>query len=75
MDYIRTEVDGQLAITQSSEFLLFPSCLYGFQSLFQAINSEDHRRQRPRSPGVPSMCATESLMFPRKTAPAPAGAG
>jgi transposase len=32
MDYIRTEADGQLAITQSSEFLLFPSCLYGFHN-------------------------------------------
>ena len=32
MDYIRTEADGQLAFTQSTEFLFLPSCLYGFQN-------------------------------------------
>ena len=32
MDYIRTETDGQLAITQSTEYLLIPSCLYGFHN-------------------------------------------
>ena len=32
MDYIRTEADGQLAITQSTEYLLLPSCLYGFHN-------------------------------------------
>ncbi len=30
MDYIRTEANGQLAITQSVDFLKIPSCLYGF---------------------------------------------
>ena len=30
MDYIRTEADGQLTLTQSTEFLILPSCLYGF---------------------------------------------
>ena len=32
MDYIRTEADGQLTLTQSTEFLLLPSCLYGFNN-------------------------------------------
>ena len=32
MDYIRTEADGQLALTQSTEFLILPSCLYGFNN-------------------------------------------
>ena len=32
MDYIRTEADGQLAIVQSTEYLLLPSCLYGFHN-------------------------------------------
>lgn len=30
MDYIRTEADGQLIFTQSTDFLKIPSCLYGF---------------------------------------------
>ena len=30
MDYIRTEADGQLAFTQSTEYLFLPSCLYDF---------------------------------------------
>ncbi len=32
MDYIRTEANGQLALTESTEFLFFPSCLYGFHN-------------------------------------------
>ncbi len=32
MDYIRTETDGQLLFTQSSDFLLVPSCLHGFHN-------------------------------------------
>ncbi len=32
MDYIRTEADGQLAFTQSTEYLFLPSCLYGFHN-------------------------------------------
>lgn len=32
MDYIRTEADGQLAITESTDFLMIPSCLYGFKN-------------------------------------------
>ena len=32
MDYIRTEADGQLAFTQSTDFLLIPCCLYGFHN-------------------------------------------
>ena len=32
MDYIRTEADGQLALTQSTEYLILPSCLYGFHN-------------------------------------------
>ena len=30
MDYIRTDADGQLTLTKSTEFLKIPSCLYGF---------------------------------------------
>ena len=30
MDYIRTDADGQLTLTQSTDFLIIPSCLYGF---------------------------------------------
>lgn len=30
MDYIRTDADGQLTLTQSTDFLMIPSCLYGF---------------------------------------------
>jgi transposase len=30
MDYIRKQANGQLAFTQSTEFLMIPSCLYGF---------------------------------------------
>lgn len=30
MNYIRKEANGQLAITQSVDFLKKPSCLYGF---------------------------------------------
>ena len=32
MDYIRTEADGQLTFTHSSDFLLVPSCLHGFEN-------------------------------------------
>jgi len=32
MNYIRTEANGQLAISQSNSFLMFPSCLYGFNN-------------------------------------------
>ena len=32
MDYIRKEANGQLAFTQSTDFLKIPSCLYGFHN-------------------------------------------
>lgn len=32
MQYIRTEADGQLAFTESTEFLKIPCCLYGFHN-------------------------------------------
>ena len=32
MDYIRTETDGQLALTQTTECLHFPSGLHGFHN-------------------------------------------
>ncbi|MCR4763748.1 MAG: ISL3 family transposase [Lachnospiraceae bacterium] len=32
MDYIRTEADGQLTLTQSTECLVLPSCQYGFHN-------------------------------------------
>lgn len=32
MHYIRKEADGQLVFTQSTDFLIIPSCLYGFRN-------------------------------------------
>lgn len=32
MDYIRTDAEGQLTFTQSTDFLRIPSCLYGFEN-------------------------------------------
>lgn len=32
MDYIRTEANGQLTFSQSTDFLSIPSCLYGFHN-------------------------------------------
>jgi len=32
MDYIRTDANGQLVITQSNDFLKIPSCLFGFKN-------------------------------------------
>ena len=32
MDYIRVDANGQLTLTQSTEFLFLPSCLYGFHN-------------------------------------------
>ena len=32
MNYIRKEANGQLAYTQSTDFLKIPSCLYGFSN-------------------------------------------
>ena len=32
MNYIRTDADGQLTLTRSTEFLFLPSCLYGFHN-------------------------------------------
>ena len=32
MDYIRTDTAGQLVFEHSSEYLLIPSCLYGFHN-------------------------------------------
>lgn len=32
MDYIRTDTAGQLVFEHSSEYLLIPSCLYGFRN-------------------------------------------
>lgn len=32
MDYIRIEADGQLSLTQSTDFLFLPCCLYGFHN-------------------------------------------
>ena len=39
MDYIRKEADGQLTITQSTEFLKIPSCLYGFHNDTTSVKS------------------------------------
>ena len=39
MDYIRTEEDGQLAFTQSTEFLFIPSSLYGFHNTETTIET------------------------------------
>ncbi len=44
MDYTRKEADGQLAITQSVEFLRIPSCLYGFSNTeTEALTAESGR--------------------------------
>ena len=32
MDYIRTDTEGQLVFEHSSEYMLIPSCLYGFHN-------------------------------------------
>ena len=32
MDYIRVDTNGQLTLTQSTEYLFIPSCLYGFHN-------------------------------------------
>ena len=32
MDYMRTKTDGQLALTQTTEWLHFPSALHGFHN-------------------------------------------
>ena len=37
MDYIRTEAAGQLTLTQSTEHLLIPSCLYGFHNTVTTV--------------------------------------
>ncbi len=44
MDYIRTEADGQLAFTQSSDFLLIPSCLYGFHNTETTVETAESGR-------------------------------
>ena len=45
MDYIRKEADGQLAFTQSTDYLKIPSCLYGFHNSNTSVwNSKSERR-------------------------------
>ena len=39
MDYIRTDADGQLTLTQSTEFLILPSCFYGFHNTETTIET------------------------------------
>ena len=39
MDYTRTEAKGQQVITQSTGFLLVPSCLYGFQNIETTVET------------------------------------
>ena len=41
MDYIRKEADGQLAITQSTDFLMIPSCLYGFSNTSTVVKTSE----------------------------------
>ena len=44
MDYIRTEADGQLIFTQSTDFLKIPSCLYGFVNEFTSTGIAESGR-------------------------------
>ena len=44
MDYIRKEADGQLALTQSSDFLKIPSCLYGFHNETTSVKTSKSGR-------------------------------
>ena len=47
MDYIRTEADGQLTLTQSTEsteYLILPSCLYGFHNNETTIETAKSKR-------------------------------
>ena len=44
MDYIRTEADGQLAFTQSTEYLLIPSCLYGFHNTETTVEKSKSKK-------------------------------
>ncbi len=44
MDYIRKEADGQLALTQSTEFLMIPSCLYGFSNKNTVVKTSESGR-------------------------------
>ena len=44
MDYIRTEADGQLTLTQSTEYLLLPSCLYGFHNTETTVEAAKSKR-------------------------------
>ena len=39
MDYIRTEANGQLTLTQSTENLILPSCLYGFHNTATTVET------------------------------------
>ena len=45
MDYIRKEADGQLAFTQSTDFLKIPSCLYGFHNETTTVKTAYSGRQ------------------------------
>ena len=44
MDYIRTEADGQLTLTQSTEYLILPSCLYGFHNTETTVETAKSKR-------------------------------
>ena len=44
MDYIRTEADGQLVFTQSTEYLFLPSCLYGFHNTETTVETAESGR-------------------------------
>lgn len=44
MDYIREEANGQLAITQSIDFLKIPSCLYGFCNETTSVKTSESGR-------------------------------
>lgn len=44
MNYIRTEADGQLTITQSTDYLFLPSCLYGFHNTETSVKTAESGR-------------------------------
>ena len=61
MDYMRTKTDGQLALTQTTEWLHFPSALHGFH------NTPQQRKEQ--SPDVTSSASTVFSISRRKNVP------
>ena len=54
MDYIRTEADGQLTLTQSTEYLILPSCT----KLFFLTSRREGVRESPYSFVKSDLCCS-----------------